>query len=73
MLSDKEYQEIKQRIVSLKGGIEGAVRDVRKFRGMAQQALARKEDSEERLLLYTNHLSDAVKEYEDAHPVEEMK
>jgi len=70
MLTDKEYQEIIQRRRVLEGNINGAERDVVKHRAMAKAARGRKEDAEARLLLYTNHLSDAVKEYEKAHPPE---
>ena len=73
MLTDAEYQEIIQRRRVLKGNIEGAERDKEKFDQMKKAAQARKEDAKERLLLYINFLSDAVKEYEEAHPPEELK
>jgi len=68
MLTDKEYQEIIQRRRVLEGNIDGAERDVVKHRAMAKAARGRKEDAKARLLLYDNFLSDAVKEYESAHP-----
>lgn len=71
MLSDAEYREIKQRIGVLQGIIDGAERDENKFEGMAKAAHDSKEEADARLSLYNNYLSDAVKEYEDAHPPEE--
>jgi len=68
MLSDREYQEIMERRRVLEGIMEGGERDEEKFEEMAGAAHARKEDAEARLTLYDNFLSDAVKEYEDAHP-----
>jgi len=73
MLTDKEYQEIIQRRRVLEGNIEGAERDKDKFDQMKKAAQARKEDAKARLLLYTNYLSDAVKEYEKAHPPKELE
>jgi len=68
MLLDAEYQEIMQRRAVLQGNIEGAERDEDRFDQMKKAAHARKEDAEARLNLYDNFLSDAVEEYEAAHP-----
>lgn len=70
MLSDAEYQEIKQRGRVLEGIMEGADRDADNYDGMKKAAQARKEDAEARLTLYNNYLNDAVEEYEAAHPPE---
>ena len=73
MLTTVEYQEIMERRGVLEGIMEGGARDEEKFKTMAKAARARTVDAKERLLLYINFLSDAVKEYEDAQPVEEAK
>lgn len=71
MITDAEYQEIMQRRVVLQGNIDGAERDKERYDGMKKAAQDRKAVAEDRLLLYTNHLNDDVKEYEAAHPPEE--
>ena len=73
MLSDVEYQEILERRRVLEGIIEGAERDKDKYQDMKKIAIDKIKDAGARLLLYDNFLSDAVKEYEDAHPPEELK
>jgi len=70
MLSDIEYQEIMERRRVLEGIMEGAERDKDKYQDMKKAAIDRKQDANARLTLYDNFLSDAVKEYEDAHPPE---
>lgn len=71
MLSDAEYQEIIQRRGVLKGNIDGAGRDEDNYDQMKKAAHDRKVNAEARLELYDNFLSDAVEEYEAAHPPEE--
>ena len=70
MLTATEYKEIMQRRTVLQGIIEGAVRDKERYDAMKKAAQANKEDCEARLSLYTNHLQDAIDEYEAAHPPE---
>ena len=70
MLSDAEYREIMRMRAVLGGNIEGAERDEDKYDQMKKAAHARKEDADARLSLYDNFLSDAVEEYEAAHPPE---
>ena len=73
MLSDAEYREILQRRQVLHGIMEGGERDEVKFETMAKAAHVRRETAEASLQLYINRLSGDVKEYEEAHPPEEVK
>ena len=68
MLTDVEYGEIMERRRVLNGIMEGGEKDGDKFDQMKKAAHARKVDAEARLGLYDNFLSDAVEEYEAAHP-----
>ena len=70
MLTAAEYREIMQRRAVMQGIIDGAARDEERYDQMKKAAHANKVECETRLELYTNHLSDAVDEYEAAHPPE---
>ena len=68
MITTAEYQEIKQRKSQLTSQIKAYEADMVGYREDARVTTELKENAEGRLTLYVNHLSDAVKEYEDAHP-----
>ena len=70
MLTTAEYSEIMQRKEVLKGIIVAADADVTKFTQMVKACKVQMDTAKSRLQLYINHLSDDVKEYEDAHPTE---
>ena len=68
MITAEEYQEIKQRESQLVSQIKAYEADLVGYRESARATTGLKENAEGRLTLYVNHLSDAVKEYEHAHP-----
>ena len=71
LLTDAEYQQIMRCKAALKSRINGLTNDISTVVSQGKKLKDQKAAYVEEMALYDNFLSNDIKEYEDAHSVEE--
>ncbi len=73
MLTDAEYQQIMRCKAANQSRINALTKNIKVLVAQAAVMEAHNDTFKEEMELYNNFLSNDIKEYEDAHPVEEPK